>query len=200
MKATKRILGIALALSIVLALGGALVAAEDAGPRTVDAVLTDIRTAQGVTADSAIDVSKVSNDLLEQLGDAVMEARIGNSAMHERMDAMLGGDGSASLTDYHVRLGTEYLAALVAGKDVSAIGGYYGGMMGGAWGGRRGGMMGGFWNQGTVRQPDGTYAPATSGFTGVLGWAMGIGMMVLMVLAIALLVVLIVRFARKPKA
>ena len=34
---------------------------------------------------------------------------IGNSAIHDQMDIKLGGDGSASLTAFHIRLGYNYL-------------------------------------------------------------------------------------------
>ena len=73
--------------------------AEEMAIRPVEDVLAEIRQEQGAATDEQIDVAKVSSEKLEELGDSVMEELIGNHAMHERMDARLGGEGSASLAD-----------------------------------------------------------------------------------------------------
>ena len=85
------------------------VMAEEMSIRPVDEVLSDIKQEQGVTTNEQIDVAKISSARLEELGDSVMEEMIGNHAMHERMDARLGGDGSATLSNYHKTLATNYL-------------------------------------------------------------------------------------------
>lgn len=71
---------------------------------------------------------------IEELGDSVMEKVIGNTAVHDRMDIALGGDGSASLTAVHIRVGYDYLAGIpITMMTFMGAGGMmaYGGMMGG---------------------------------------------------------------------
>lgn len=87
-----------------------LVLADDMTPMSIDSVLSEIWQEQGIGSSDPIDVDKVSNAELEKLGDSVMEAMIGNSAMHDQMDIRLGGDGSASLTAFHIKLGYNYLS------------------------------------------------------------------------------------------
>lgn len=77
---------------------------------SVSDIITKIEQTQGVTTLQAIDASKVSSEQLAELGDSVMEEIIGNSAMHDQMDARLGGDGSPALADYHRQLALQYLA------------------------------------------------------------------------------------------
>jgi len=72
-------------------------------------ILGEIRLEQGVQSNDTIDVSKVSQTKLEELGDSVMEKIIGNTAMHDQMDNNLGGDGSLNLTSVHTRIGYDYL-------------------------------------------------------------------------------------------
>ena len=84
--------------------------AQGEGLPSVADIITKIEQTQGVTTLQAIDVSKVGADQLAELGDSVMEEVIGNTVMHEQMDARLGGDGSSSLADYHRQLAQQYLA------------------------------------------------------------------------------------------
>lgn len=100
-------------------------------PRSLDAIVADIEKQQSVTSLDQIVADKVSPDVLEELGDAVMGEIIGNSAMHDRMDKMLGGDGSDQLNAFHTDLGKQYLQK----------GGLNGVTMGGMWGMGRFGMM-----------------------------------------------------------
>ncbi len=51
-----------------------------------------------MTAPDQIKADKVDPALVEELGDAVMDVMIGNPAMHDRMDRMIGGDGSPPST------------------------------------------------------------------------------------------------------
>jgi len=51
----------------------------------------------GINANEKINPDKVNEKNLEELGDSVMEVMIGNHAEHERMDQMMGGDGSPGL-------------------------------------------------------------------------------------------------------
>jgi hypothetical protein len=125
----KRILYL-FALSIILA-ASAFAQSMMAEPRSVEAIVADIGQQQGVTAPDQIKVDKVAPALLEELGDAVMGVMIGNADMHDRMDRMLGGDGSPRLIAFHIDLGEQYLRN----------GGLNGVRFGGPWGMGRFGMM-----------------------------------------------------------
>lgn len=119
--------------------------AADMAPKSIDVVLSEIRQEQGIKGTDTINVDKVSAAKLEELGDSVMEVMIGNSAMHEQMDERLGGEGSASLTAFHKKLGYNYLSGYPNGMMNLMSGGmmstYQGGMMGYF---NQGGMMGSF--------------------------------------------------------
>lgn len=97
----------------------------------LDAILGEIREAQGVGSVEEIDPNDVSEERLERLGDAVMGEIHPDDDQHEWMDRMMGGEGSESLSAAHRWMGYRYL-----------VGGF--GMMGpGMMGGRSGwGMMG----------------------------------------------------------
>jgi hypothetical protein len=125
----KRILGL-LALSLSLA-ASAFAQAPMAEPRSIEAIVADIEQKQGVTAPDRIKIDKVDPALLGELGDAVMDVMIGSADMHDRMDRMLGGDGSPRLAAFHADLGEQYLRN----------GGLNGVRFGGPWGMGRFGMM-----------------------------------------------------------
>lgn len=96
---------------------------------SVETVLQDILNQQNVSTVQELDLSKISDEDWERLGDAVMETQHPGQA-HETMDRMMGGEGSESLRQMHINMGKAYLG----------YGGNYGpGMMMG------GGMMGN-WN------------------------------------------------------
>lgn len=80
--------------------------------RSIETILTEIRQEQNISSTESIDISKVTLAHLEELGDSVMEEVIGNSTLHERMDNVLGGEGSRSLTNTHLRVGYNYLAGI----------------------------------------------------------------------------------------
>jgi|GEM_PF-266891 len=88
---------------------------------SIDTVLANILKSHNVTTVQKLDLSKVSDDEWEQLGDAVMELQHPGSS-HEAMDRMMGGEGSESIRQMHINMGKAYLR----------YGGNYGlGMMGG---------------------------------------------------------------------
>jgi len=107
----KKLLAIALSIMLVTIFAMAItVQADEMTLKSIDTIMSEIKTEQGVQANDKIDVGKVSQAKLEELGDSVMEAMIGNTAMHDQMDVRIGGDGSAALTAFHIRLGYNYLS------------------------------------------------------------------------------------------
>ena len=84
--------------------------ADEMQVKSVDTILAEIRMEQGIVSSDKIEVNKVSQAKLEELGDSVMEAMIGNTAMHEQMDLRLGGDGSESLKAFHINIAFNYLS------------------------------------------------------------------------------------------
>ncbi|KAF0222716.1 MAG: hypothetical protein FD133_1904 [Erysipelotrichaceae bacterium] len=109
------------------------VKAESMELKSVETIMVEIRLEQNISSTGTIDIAKVSDVRLEELGDSVMELVIGNNALHERMDIALGGEGSISLTNVHIRVGYNYLAGIpitmmtfMGARGMMA----YGGMMG----------------------------------------------------------------------
>jgi len=85
------------------------VSALESPMRSVDVIVSEIRTNLGITVNDAIDVNLVDQVLLEELGDSVMEAYIGDSEQHEALDEYYGGDDSETLTELHTQIGSDYL-------------------------------------------------------------------------------------------
>jgi len=83
--------------------------ADNMKPKSINTVRSEIRREQGLKSNDKINSDKVSQKKLEELGDSVMEAMIGNSKVHDQMDKNMGGDGSVSLTSMHKRIGYNYL-------------------------------------------------------------------------------------------
>lgn len=134
---------ISLALVLVVIMSFSVFAfADEMKLKGIDTILSEIRQEQGISSTDKINVDKVSPAKLEELGDSVMEAMIGNTQMHDQMDINLGGDGSASLTAFHEKLGFNYLSGYPIGMMNLMTGGmmnrYQGGMMGSFY---RGNMM-----------------------------------------------------------
>ncbi|HRN69692.1 MAG TPA: SHOCT domain-containing protein [Niabella sp.] len=80
-----------------------------ASDKTVEGVLSEIKTSQQISDINNVNCSKVNNDQLEELGDAVMGIMFPNSEEHELMDNMMGGEGSDSLQAQHIYMGSNYL-------------------------------------------------------------------------------------------
>jgi len=88
---------------------------EDMKIRSIEDILNDIRKEQGLKETDKITPDKVNLQLLEELGDAVMEKIIGNHEHHEQMDQMMGGEGSTNLKEMHQRIGYNYLKGNING-------------------------------------------------------------------------------------
>ncbi len=153
----KKLLAIALSIMLVTIFAMAItVQADEMTLKSIDTIMSEIKTEQGVQSNDKINVDKVSQDKLEELGDSVMEAMIGNTAMHDQMDIKIGGDGSAALTAFHIRLGYNYLSGYPTGmmtlmssgmmgtNGVVTTNGGFKGMMGNSNYFGNGGMMGYF--------------------------------------------------------
>lgn len=171
----KKIL-ISTALIVYIVMSFSILAiAADMAPKSIDTVLSEIRQEQGISSTDTIDVDKVSAAKLEELCDSVMEVMIGNSAMHEQMDARLGGEGSASLSSFHIKLGYNYLSGypngmmnLMSGRMMST---YQGGMMR-------------YFNQGSMM--------------GSFGWG-GLIFGFLFLVALIVIIILTIKLIQKPR-
>ncbi|WP_143305668.1 SHOCT domain-containing protein [Marispirochaeta aestuarii] len=104
---------------------------SDTHDQSIADVESEIRDVLGLTMTENINPEKVPDNLMLELGDAVMASHVGSGAQHEWMDRMMGGEGSDSLDSAHRWMAFQYLTG---GYGASGMGGY--GMMGG-------GMMGG---------------------------------------------------------
>jgi len=154
--------------------------------KSIDTIMSEIRIEQGVKDNKQINPNRVSQTKLEELGDSVMEAMIGNSEVHEQMDLRHGGEGSASLTALHIRIGYNYLV------------GYPDGMMNLMSSGM---MMGSNkpWNANRSNGWDGMMG--YSGYHGIMGYFGWGGMIMGFLIFITFLVILIIlikRLVRKP--
>ena len=110
---------------------------------TIDNVLEEIRQVQDVKSNTDINPDNVSDELLEKLGEAIMNVQHPDPKEHEFMDDMMGGDDSESLKAMHKWMGFNYIKN---GYDVDLL--YRGnGMMGYRMYGNKGSMMGGSYNQ-----------------------------------------------------
>lgn len=87
---------------------------------TPEEVMKTVMARQNVTDIRQIDCTKISEDDFEFLGDAVMERMTGSHELHEQMDAMMGGEGSASLRQMHITMGSNWLGCH-EGMDMSSM-------------------------------------------------------------------------------
>ena len=183
----KKLLATALSIMLVTIFAMAITVQGDSMTlKSIDTIMSEIKTEQGVQSNDKISVDKVSQAKLEELGDSVMETMIGNTAMHDQMDIRIGGEGSAALMAFHIRLGYNYLA----GYPIGMMSLMSSGMMGtnGVLNNNGGfkGMMGynNFWG--------------INGMMGNYGW---IGLLVgsILLIVFILIIVFVIRaFSRKP--
>ncbi len=82
---------------------------EKAHGKPLEVVLQEIRESQGIGENEKIDPDKVSDEQLEELGEAVMNIMHPDPKEHEWMDNMMGGEGSSTLSAMHKIMGYNYL-------------------------------------------------------------------------------------------
>lgn len=148
----------------------------DMHTESVETVLQDIFNQQDISTVQELDLSKISDDEWERLGDAVMELRHPGEA-HEAMDQMMGGEGSDSLQQIHINMGKAYLG----------YGENYGqGMMGGGMMPMMSMMMGGGGNS--------MMGSFGANSMGTFGWGFGWIFMILFWVLVVLGVVALIRW------
>lgn len=190
-------------------------AQENDHAMSVEDALSVIMQSQNVSQLQNLDCADVSDDQLEELGDAVMELMHPGQA-HEQMDQMMGGKGSDSLRNMHIQMGRNYLGCYGSQSGNYGMGGMMGsygmGMMGpGMMGslrsgdyqntGGQGNMMNGLSANKNWQSAGGGFMPMMgnfgimSGFGGtmstgwsVFGWLFSIILLVLVILGIAALI------------
>ena len=96
-------------IAVIISMSLLNVQAQEMEIRSIDLIITDIREDLNIGANDAINVEEVKVELLEELGDSVMEAYIGDSERHEEIDNYFGGDDSETLSELHIQLGKDYL-------------------------------------------------------------------------------------------
>jgi uncharacterized membrane protein len=96
-------------VAIVLAVAVAPLAMAQAQP-SLKAIVTEIEREQNVQTIDQINPNRVNQQMLAQLGDAVMDQLVPNEREHAYMDQMMGGEGSQTLEAMHRALGYNYLA------------------------------------------------------------------------------------------
>jgi len=112
---------------------------------SIENVLSEIREAQDVKSNEDINPDNVSDDLLEKLGEAVMNVQLPDPKEHEFMDNMMGGEGSESLKSMHKWMGYNYIKSGYDIDDSSYPGrGMMGPWMHGGWGHMMMGGMGSY--------------------------------------------------------
>lgn len=188
----KRIILLAIMVIFVVMSFSFLVLADEMTPKSVADVLSEIRQEQGIGSTDPIDVDKVSDAKLEELGDSVMEAIIGSSAMHDQMDINLGGDGSATLTAFHIKLGYNYLSGYPVGMMNLMSGGMMNNYQGGMMNNGKVGMMGSY-QVGKLSAFDQNSSPMDT-----IGWG-GIVFGVLFFISLIFNVILVIRVSQKPR-
>jgi len=106
--------------------------------KPLEVMLQEIRESQEIGENERIDPDKVSDEQLEELGEAVMNIMHPDPKEHEWMDNMMGGEGSSTLSAMHKIMGYNYLKDSDGG--IMGRGAIGPGMMG--WGMMDRGMMG----------------------------------------------------------
>ncbi len=141
-------------------------AANEEGHEDLADYLPHFLSTYGVNDISEIQLSAVSDSDLEILGDSVMEELINDPWHHSMYDAMLGGEGSSQLAEYHISLARDYIRSE---GELPSTYGYNSGY------GMPMGMHGGFRSWGRTGSPWGSdgfssFPMGWPGYTGTSSW------------------------------
>ena len=154
---------------------------------SLDQALQEILNAQGVSDVKSIDCSKVTEKQLEDLGVAFMDVMHPGSSGQEFMDRMMGGEKSPASASMKRLMGARYLGCYKGEMP-------FGGMMGPMYQGR--GYGDDYYDRRWPHMPM-MYGHGPWGMMGPYG---GIFMWILFLVILALVVYLVVRWARPQGA
>ena len=117
-------------------MGGAMMQDGVTG-QTLQTAVSTLLQKYKVSSIQNLDCNKVTNPDFEKFGDVVMGAMAGNEQSHSAMEKRMGGEGSQTLKNAHIKMGQRYLGC------ANGMRGGVGHMMGYGYGR---GMMGGGYN------------------------------------------------------
>ena len=155
---------------------------------SVEDSLKKIREIQNVEQNKEIDCNKVTDEQLEELGEAVMSIMQPNEKQHQLMDQMMGGEGSESLKSMHIIMGQNYLGCF--NEDFNGLG-FMGRM--GMMGGIMGSMMGTSILENSLL--DNNFMMGNLGFSNF--WGMGSITMILLWILIVLAIIALLKLIFK---
>jgi putative membrane protein len=153
----------------------------------VESVLAEMRASTGIGPGDRIDCTAVTDEQLEELGEALMSIAHPDPREHALMDRMMGGEGSPVLSAMHRIMGARYLGCYsggVMGRGVMGSGMTGNGVLGTGMTG--GAMMGGAMPYGAGGMGYGMMYP---GLGSILVW-------VIVLVVVVALVYSLVRSAR----
>jgi hypothetical protein len=75
----------------------------------IDEVLENVLDSHSASTITELNCDQVTDDEFEHLGEASMSLMHPNPNIHERMDQMMGGEGSETLRQAHINMGQAYL-------------------------------------------------------------------------------------------
>jgi hypothetical protein len=101
--------------------------------RSLDEVIGELELKYSVGSLAEL-CDRVTDEELEEVGDAWMGVMHPNESVHERMDEMMGGEGSESLRQAHINMALGYLGCAGGGMDRGMMGGGRESGMGNGWG------------------------------------------------------------------
>jgi uncharacterized membrane protein len=104
-------------VAVFLFVSNISIKADGDNEKSVDQVIKEIRKELNLKDNDKIDPGKVPDNLLEELGDAVMSKTHPDEREHKWMDDMMGGEGSDSLKAMHRTMGYRYLDGAYSGYN-----------------------------------------------------------------------------------
>lgn len=106
--------------SLIISLSFLLAWPVVASQVNINDILAEIRQTQGVASDKEIACNKITDDQFEKLGEIAMAVAHPDPEEHEKVEIMMGGEGSAMLRTAHIKMGREYFCG--SGEMMMAMG------------------------------------------------------------------------------